>query len=144
MRKGQLYDLILTRKPKDKTFKTDHLLNAYGHTVVRLPPYMCDLIPIEGKKLCSREQRDRRSVTEAAARLNNRRDCYCDWEGYCQHVEQLEQQYWERDGLVADVIDAIFIVNPNESSDDEETSSEDDDESEEATDLSDSDLTRAQ
>jgi hypothetical protein len=64
-----------------------------------------------------------------------------DCEGYCQHVE-LEQQYWERDGVVADVIDTIIIANPNESSDDEETSSEDDDESEEATDLSDSDLAR--
>jgi hypothetical protein len=57
-------------------------------------------------------------------------------------VEQLQQQYWERDGVVADVIDTIIISNPNESSDDEETSSEDDDESEEATDLSDSDLSR--
>jgi transposase len=47
MRKGQLYDLILTRKPKEKTFKTDHLLNAHGHTVVRFPPNMCDLSPIE-------------------------------------------------------------------------------------------------
>jgi hypothetical protein len=62
-----------------------------------------------------------------------------DWEGYCQHVEQLEQQYWEQDGVVADVIDTIIIANPNESSYDEEMSSEDD-ESEEATDLSDSDL----
>jgi hypothetical protein len=57
-------------------------------------------------------------------------------------VEQLEQQYWEWDGVVAEVIDTIIIANPNESSDDEETSSEDDDESEEATDISDSDLAR--
>jgi hypothetical protein len=42
-----------------------------------------------------------------------------DWEGYCQHVEQLEQQYWELDGVVADVIDTIIIANPNDSSDDE-------------------------
>jgi hypothetical protein len=40
MRKGPLYNLILTRKPKEKMFKVDHLLNARGHTVVRLPPYM--------------------------------------------------------------------------------------------------------
>jgi hypothetical protein len=26
MRRGQLYNLILTRKPKEKIFKTDHLL----------------------------------------------------------------------------------------------------------------------
>jgi hypothetical protein len=41
---------------------------------------MCDLSPVEltwskVTKLCSREQRGRRSVTEAAARLDNRRDC---------------------------------------------------------------------
>jgi hypothetical protein len=57
-------------------------------------------------------------------------------------VQQLEQQYWERDGVVADVIDTIIIASPNQSSDDEETTSEDDYESEEATDLADSDLAR--
>jgi hypothetical protein len=65
-----------------------------------------------------------------------------DWEGYCQHVEQLKQQYWERDRVVADVIDTIIIANPNDRSYVEEMSSEDDDESEEATDFSDSDLAR--
>jgi hypothetical protein len=27
-----------------------------------------------------------------------------NWEGHCHCVEQLEQQYWEWDGVVADVI----------------------------------------
>jgi hypothetical protein len=45
-------------------------------------------------------------------------------------VEQLEHQYWERDGVVADVIDTIIIVNPK----DEEISCEDT-ESEEVTDF---------
>jgi transposase len=47
MRKGQLHDLILTKKPKEKNSKTDQLLNAHGHTVVTLSPYMCDLSPTE-------------------------------------------------------------------------------------------------
>jgi hypothetical protein len=63
-----------------------------------------------------------------------------DWEGYCQHVQQLEQ-YWKRDGVAADVIDSAIIVNTNDSSDDEETSCEDA-ESEEETEFSDSELTR--
>jgi hypothetical protein len=67
------------------------------------------------------------SVTEVAARLNNRRDCNCD----CQHVQQLKQ-YWEWDGVVAVMINAIIIANPNDSSDGDETSSGDD-ETEEAT-----------
>jgi hypothetical protein len=47
MRKGHLYDLIFTRKPKEKIFKIDHVLSVHGHAVVRLPPYICDLSPIE-------------------------------------------------------------------------------------------------
>jgi hypothetical protein len=30
-----------------------------------------------------------------------------DWEGFCQHVESLEKQNWEMDGIVPDVIDSI-------------------------------------
>jgi hypothetical protein len=55
--------------------------------------------------------------------------------------EQLEQQHWKRDGVVADVIDTIIIANPNDSSGDEETSCEDA-ESEEATEFSDSEFAR--
>ncbi|KAJ4451835.1 hypothetical protein ANN_03313 [Periplaneta americana] len=36
-----------------------------------------------------------------------------DWEGYCNHVESLEKRYWDRDGLVSDLVDSIIIENPN-------------------------------
>jgi hypothetical protein len=149
MRNGQLYDLILTRKPKEQIFKIYQLLNAYGHTVFRLPPYMCDLSPIELAWSKVKNYVRENSVTgdlsleqlldfttEGIATVTAK-----DWEGYCQHVEQLEQQYRERDGVVADVIETIIIANPNDSSDDEENSGEDA-ESEEATDFSDSELAR--
>jgi transposase len=42
-----LYELILTKKPIEKIFKLDQLLNAHGHTVLRLRPYNCDLSPTE-------------------------------------------------------------------------------------------------
>jgi transposase len=47
MHKDSLYKLIVPLKPKEKAFKIDRILSDYGHTVVRLPPYMCDLNPIE-------------------------------------------------------------------------------------------------
>jgi hypothetical protein len=47
MRKGQLYDLILKKKPKQRIFKIDQLLKIHGHTVVRLCQYICDLSPTE-------------------------------------------------------------------------------------------------
>jgi transposase len=34
-------------KLKEKIYKTDHILEKYGHTVVTLPPYVCDLNPTE-------------------------------------------------------------------------------------------------
>jgi hypothetical protein len=39
MRKGPLYDMILTKKPRGKIFKIDQLLTEHGHTFLRLPLY---------------------------------------------------------------------------------------------------------
>ncbi|KDR20723.1 hypothetical protein L798_04675 [Zootermopsis nevadensis] len=148
MRKGQLYDLILTRIPKKIFFKIDQLLNANGHIVIRLPPYMCDLSSIEvawskvKTYVCENNVTGDLSLkrlldltTEGIATVTAK-----DWERYCQHVE-LEQQYWEWEGVVADMIDSIIISNPNDSSENEETFCEDV-ESEEATDFSDYELAR--
>jgi hypothetical protein len=41
-----------------------------------------------------------------------------DWEGFCRHTETVESQYWERDGILPDVIDRIVInLNPGSDSD---------------------------
>jgi hypothetical protein len=32
-----------------------------------------------------------------------------DWKGFCQHMESLEKQYWEKDGIVTNVIDNIIV-----------------------------------
>jgi transposase len=45
--KGALYTIINSMKPKEKSFRVDELLETHGHSVVRLPPYMCELSPIE-------------------------------------------------------------------------------------------------
>jgi transposase len=37
----------MSLKPKEKIYKTDHMLVNYGHTIVPLPRYMCDLNPLE-------------------------------------------------------------------------------------------------
>jgi hypothetical protein len=36
-----------------------------------------------------------------------------DWEEFCIHTETVESQYWERDGILPDVIDRVVInLNP--------------------------------
>ena len=46
MLKPELYGLIKNNKPEKKYF-VDELIQSHGHLVLRLPPYHCDLNPIE-------------------------------------------------------------------------------------------------
>jgi hypothetical protein len=47
MTKVELYDLIKMHKLQCETFAIDGLLAKHGRTVIRLPPYLPDLNPIE-------------------------------------------------------------------------------------------------
>lgn len=46
LRKPELLMLVKRHKP-DPIYEIDQILGDHGHTVVRLPPYHCDLNPIE-------------------------------------------------------------------------------------------------
>jgi hypothetical protein len=40
-----------------------------------------------------------------------------DWEEFCRHTETVESQYWERDGILPDVIDrSVISLNPGSDS----------------------------
>jgi hypothetical protein len=38
-----------------------------------------------------------------------------DWAGYSQHAQMLEEQYWEEDGQLPDVIDNIISLGATDS-----------------------------
>jgi hypothetical protein len=41
-----------------------------------------------------------------------------DWEGFCRHTVTVESQYWERDGILPNVLDRIVInLNPGSDTD---------------------------
>lgn len=46
MTKRELYQIIPRSKPP-KRYVADELMKAHGHEILRLPPYHCDLNPIE-------------------------------------------------------------------------------------------------
>jgi hypothetical protein len=47
MRKTELFQLVERHKRPEETFRIDQVLKFHGHDVLILPPYMCDLSPIE-------------------------------------------------------------------------------------------------
>jgi hypothetical protein len=59
-----------------------------------------------------------------------------DWMGYCSHVRKLELQYWEKDGIVSNVIDKIVISlgDETDSSSSENDTNEDKSESDDGND----------
>ena len=46
MKKADLLDLVKQNKPRPR-YVIDDLASANGHEVLRLPPYHCELNPIE-------------------------------------------------------------------------------------------------
>jgi hypothetical protein len=46
MKKFTLFSLVEKILPKEKVYHIDTLFAAHGHTVIRLPPYMCDQNPM--------------------------------------------------------------------------------------------------
>ena len=43
LNKKELYVLIKQYKPRLHKYKIDEMANKFGHEIVRLPPYHCDL-----------------------------------------------------------------------------------------------------
>ncbi len=46
LRKPELSQLVLQLKPQNKTYQIE-LFTSRGHSVIRIPPYMCELNPTE-------------------------------------------------------------------------------------------------
>ncbi|XP_045450546.1 uncharacterized protein LOC123659374 [Melitaea cinxia] len=132
--KPQLYELIKKHKG-EPVYEVDFLLNQHGHEVVRLPPYHCDLNPIEkiwatvkrrvAEKNVSQATSEISSITEAAFSTITTEE----WINVCQHAEKMEDQYFESDRLM-DIEFDKFIIDPT--SDDGSSDSSDDEISEDS------------
>ncbi|KAJ8869989.1 hypothetical protein PR048_029000 [Dryococelus australis] len=116
------------RKCGEKIYRIDEILKLHGHDIIRLLGEL-DAIELTWAKA-------RRLVCESnvkgdfnRAKLEDvtRRAISCvtkqDWEGYCLHVQKIEEHYWETDGHMEEAIDSFIMCA--ESSSDSSDSSED-------------------
>lgn len=117
MKKFALYELIEKHKPREKVYHIDVELKKRGHSVLRLPPYMCDLNPIElawaKVKRVVKEQNVKADLSltnlENATKAAIESVSVIDWEGFTNHTLKIEQDYWEKDGIMEDVVDRFVI-----------------------------------
>ena len=125
--KPELYELIRKNKP-EKIYVTDQLIQSHGHLVLRLPPYHCDLNPIEllwgiikndvASKNSTFKLADMRNLTEQAIQdipLETIKSTF-------EHTRKIEETYWENDGLNNMPTVSQCIVNLQDSSTDSDSS----------------------
>lgn len=118
--KAVLFDLIKQNKGPP-TYAVDELLKAHDHEVLKLPPYHCDLNPIEkiwslvkrkvADKNLSQDPKKIVSITEEAFKSVSAED----WAAQCKHAEHLEEQYLKNDGLIDEEMDRFIISTASDS-----------------------------
>ncbi|CAH2092047.1 unnamed protein product [Euphydryas editha] len=129
MFKPELYMLIKENAPQ-KRYEIDEIFQNHGHQVLRLPPYNCELSPIEfiwnlikqrvsSKNVQQKESEIERLTLEAINSITKD-----DWIREVNHVKRIENTYWENERL--DDIQEFIIEVGDES---ESSSSSDDDDS---------------
>ena len=133
MLKPDLYNIIKHNKP-EKIFVVDEMIKKEGHSIVRLPPYHCNLNPIENIwALIKRDIAANNTTFKIADIMNLAADATGrisqeNISNTIKHAEKIEQKYWQEDGLsISPPVEPVQIPidSSSESSDsDSETDSE--------------------
>ena len=120
MLKRELLNIVSQHKAKYDTMKIDEIAKAEGRQVLRLPPYHCELNPIElawaqvknyiRMHNVSFKQQDMHNLISAAYK-NITVD---NWTHYVNHVKKIEEDLWKADELQDD--DEQFLIRLNASS----------------------------
>nr|CAH7720963.1 unnamed protein product [Callosobruchus chinensis] len=134
-RKFELFELVLLHRPppEQKNYVVDRIIREHGLTPLRTPPYMCELNPIElawaKLKFIVRSYnitgdfnitRLKEITVEAMSSIS-----MDYWKKICQHVKDIEDQFWEHDRMMEETEPIIINLNTD---DDSETESDDPDE----------------
>ncbi|XP_055946985.1 uncharacterized protein LOC129980628 [Argiope bruennichi] len=119
-----------SNRPQKIAYKIDNLIEKEGDEVIRLPPYHCNLNAIEFVWSSVKRIIKERNVTGDLS-LDNLKSLLqtaitavtsAEWAAHCKHVEKLENNYWEKDELLEDLVDELsFQIDTNDDSDSEET-----------------------
>ena len=108
--------ILCKRHRVEKTSKiVEEIAKKYGHEVLRLPPYHCELNAIEliwgdEKNYVARENKS--MTIEGVEKLFRKRRDEINKEicqNYIQHVRSVEDRYWEMDRIIDQKMDKLLF-----------------------------------
>jgi transposase len=126
MIKVELMQKVNENKPPFKKYRADEMIKEAFHTIIRLPPYHCELNPIEN--VWSQVKRYV-AANNTTFKLDNVERLVYDgfnnvtpqqWHNYVTNVIKQEEEMWEIDGLTDHIVEQMII----NTADDSDTSSE--------------------
>lgn len=125
--KPELLCLVNKHKP-EPLYVADELLKQYGHEVLRLPPYHCDLNPIEliwssAKRMVAKKNINLPAKeTETLIKTSFGRITAEDWKTMTDHIINVENKYKQRDHITEEVLEEFIIsVGDDDSTDTDES-----------------------
>ncbi|KAH6920073.1 hypothetical protein HPB50_028940 [Hyalomma asiaticum] len=129
--KSELLQLVKQINHMFLAYQIDTLASAAGHEVVRLPPYHCELNPIElvwsqvkgyvaSKNTDFKIDSVEKLLLEGIAGVTPQ-----NWFRDCNHVIKLEDETWERDGIIDSQTESLIISLGTDSSTSDESCSSD-------------------
>lgn len=119
--KPELYSIIKRHKHQFKKYSLDTIMEAHGHTVLRLPPYHPDLNPIENiwsqVKGHVSKYNVKMNMTEVQRLLNEKFSSIGqdEWQKVVDHAIKCEDEFMTLEEAIDERLDQ-FIINPNEDS----------------------------
>jgi transposase len=120
--------LVLVNQHKtEPIYEADEILRAHGHEVLRLPPYHCDLNPIELIWSTVKRKVGGKNVGRSAKELEEIiKECFdsitsSEWKKMTDHVLHVENQYKEKDGITDQMESFIISVRDGDSSSSDES-----------------------
>lgn len=114
--------MVNDHKKMFSAYRVDVLAKAAGHDVVRLPPYHCEFNPIEliwsqvKGYVAANNTTFTLAGVEKLVRESINRVTPDNWLQACAHVKKIEEDLWERDGLIDSKLDQLIIPLGSESS----------------------------
>lgn len=125
MLKKELLAIVNIHKHRFRKFVIDEMAKKHNITILRLPPYHCELNPIEliwaqvkgfvARKNTTYKMKDVQTLFEEALKEVNAEK----WRKCIEHVIKEEQKMWELDNLIEQTVQPIVInLEADESSSD--------------------------
>ncbi|XP_062520191.1 uncharacterized protein LOC134195205 [Corticium candelabrum] len=123
--KKDLFAKIQLSVPNRKLYATNEAAKACGHIVLRSPVAHCELNPIE---LVWADVKRYLKVHNKTFKLADLEQLVPDafqsvtpemWAKHCQHVQEEEERFWEKDGLQEESVEEYIIELGTEDDDDD-------------------------